>query len=48
MKRLSNGQPFCVVKGIYMKNYNEKHVLSIILQAAKEYDELLNDKHFFI
>lgn len=31
-----------------MKKYDEKQALSIILQTAREYDDLLNDKHFLI
>ena len=31
-----------------MKNYDEKHALSIILDCAKAYDEKLNNKHFLI
>ena len=31
-----------------MKNYDAKQALQIIIKAAKEYDEKLNDKHFLI
>ena len=31
-----------------MKKYDEKTALPIIIKAAKEYDEKLNDKHFMI
>ena len=53
-KRLSDGQPFYaigntfILKGTNMKNYDRKQALSIILQATKEYDDLLNDKHFLV
>lgn len=31
-----------------MTKYNKKAALKIIVKAAKEYDEKLNDKHFLI
>ena len=31
-----------------MKNYDVKQALQIIIKAAKEYDEKLNNKHFLI
>ena len=30
-----------------MKNYTKQEILKIILSVAKEYDEKLNDKHFY-
>lgn len=31
-----------------MKNYDEKQPLSVILEAVKEYNDLLKDKHFLV
>ena len=47
-KRLSGRAAFFGERGINVKNYDAKQALQIIIKAAKEYDEKLNDKHFLI
>ena len=42
------GQPFLPQRGKKMKNYDAKSALPIILQAARDYDEKLKDRHFLI
>lgn len=31
-----------------MKNYDAKQALSVIIKAARDYNDKLNDKHFLI
>lgn len=37
-----------VTRGVRMAKYDKKTVLQIIINAAKEYDVKLKDKHFLI
>lgn len=46
--RLSDRAAFFAVRGISMKNYDATKAITVILKAAKEYDEKLNDKHFLV
>ncbi len=46
-ERLSEGQPF-VVNEVQMAKYDKKAALKIMVEAAKNYEEKLNDKHFLI